>query len=56
MVCFLIFRSRSTPRTVIEFKTKVMVRSEDEPGMAVLSPRSATVLIQGPQVRSGVEP
>lgn len=28
-------------------KIKVMVRSEDEPGAAVLSPRSAKVLIPG---------
>lgn len=55
LVCFLKFRSRSTPRTVIQFKIKVMVKSEDEPGAAVLSPRSAEVLISGPagEVRDG---
>lgn len=55
LVCSLKFRSRSTPRIVIQFKIKAMVRSEDEPGTAVLSPRSAKVLISGPmgEVRDG---
>lgn len=39
----------------MQFKTKAMVRSEDEPGTAVSSPRSSKVLISGPvgEVRDG---
>ena len=39
----------------MQFKTEAMVRSEDEPGTAVLSPRSSKVLISWPvgEVRDG---